>query len=258
MKKFLLAFLILSLYFNLVPHMFPMNDILRFFHLICFFPLAFLVSKRLFKSGMELYGVKFFKGWYGLILVGFVTGFISWAILYILSFVFDKYEFIGLKSFTESGLILIVVLIGFGLGSLINDMIVRGLVFNSLKGKLPSYLIFVLSTLIYSFDDIWFAGFSVQNTIFSIALGLSLTYAIFKTDSIWMTTGIHWGLNVCYGILFSVSNKIGDGLILFEVNKGTPILLDWMSTIISIMMFIFIYSYLRLSGVKRNKTTQAV
>ncbi|MDZ5471563.1 type II CAAX endopeptidase family protein [Bacillus sp. 31A1R] len=253
MKKFLLAFLILSLYFNLVPQLFPMNDILRFIHLVSFFPIALIVSKKLFKSGLELYGVKFFKGWYGLILVGFATGFISWAILYILSFVFNKYEYISMKSFTESGLILIVVLVGFGLGSLINDMIVRGLVFNSLKGKLPIYLIFILSILIYSFDDIWFAGFSVQNTIFSIALGLSLTYAIYKTNSIWMTTGIHWGLNVCYGVLFSVSNKVGDGIILFEVNKRAPILLDWMSTIISIMMFIFIYSYWRLSGGENSK-----
>lgn len=172
--------------------------------------------------------------------LGFSIGFISWSVLFGLYFHLGKYQFIGFVPFIDSAANLVIVFIGFGIGSLINDMIVRGYVINGLKGKIPTSSIFILSVLIYTFDDIWNAGFSWQNTIFSFILGLSLTYGFFKANSIWINTGIHFGLNVLYGLFFGVSQQVGGGLFLFRELPASDGMTPWLSTIISAVILLFL------------------
>ncbi|MCM3685311.1 CPBP family intramembrane glutamic endopeptidase [Mesobacillus subterraneus] len=140
---------------------------------------------------------------------------------------------------------LIVVFVGFGLGSLINDIIVRGLVFNFFKDRVPLVKLMVIAILLYALDDIWLEGFSINNTIFSIVLGLSLTYAFYTTNSIWANTGIHVGLNVVYGLFYGVSGKVGDGVFLFDVNeKANGFFSSYLSIIIACIMFLMVYRFL--------------
>jgi hypothetical protein len=227
----------LSCYFNVLPIAFPMNDILRFLHLLLFFPLAYILALKLGNAGLSLYGVVFYQGWLRNLLKGFSIGFCFWGILFALYFVLGRYEFEGFNPLSVSLRNIFVVIIGYGLGSLINDMIVRGYLINRLKGKFSLTTIFTLSILVYALDDIWFAGFSIQNTIFSAALGLSLTYSFIKANSIWLNTGIHYGLNVLYGLFFGVSQQAGGGIFLFSEGSSPGILSFWLSTIISILMF---------------------
>ncbi len=136
-----------------------------------------------------------------------------------------------------------VVLIGFFLGSLMNDMLVRGIVFAIFKDKLTFPYLFLIALILYALDDAWNEGFSVNNTIFSLALGLSLTYAFFKTNSIWMNTGIHFGINVVYGLFFGVSGKAGDGIFLFTVNEKVQLFTPWLSTMVALLLFGLVYLF---------------
>jgi membrane protease YdiL (CAAX protease family) len=237
----LFGFIILNLYFNLIPTLLPQNDILRFFHLLLFFPLAYILARKLTNEGMALYGVVFYKGWLRNLLLGFFIGFSFWAVLFSLYFQLGKYEFIGFGPLLNAAANFLVILVGFGLGSLINDMIIRGYIINQLKGKIPLSVIFTISLIIYTFDDIWNAGFSVQNTIFSFALGLSLTYSFIKANSIWLNTGIHFGLNVLYGLFFGVSQQIGGGIFLFKENSTSSNLTIWLSTFLSLMILFTVF-----------------
>jgi len=237
----LIGFIILNLYFNFIPSLLPKNDILRFFHLLLFFPLAYIVARKLTDEGMAMYGVVFYKGWIRNLLSGFFIGFSFWAVLFSLYFLLGKYEFIGFEPLLNAAAHFIVILVGFGLGSLINDMIIRGYIINQLKGKIPITVIFTISLFIYTFDDIWNAGFSVQNTIFSFALGLSLTYSFIKANSIWLNTGIHFGLNVLYGLFFGVSQQIGGGIFLFKETSNSSNLTIWLSTFISLMILFTLF-----------------
>jgi len=237
----LIGFIILNLYFNLIPTLLPKNDILRFFHLLLFFPLAYILARKLTREGMALYGFVFYKGWLRNLLLGFFIGFSFWAVLFILYFHLRKYEFIGFAPLLNAAANFFVILIGFGLGSLINDMIVRGYLINQLKGKIPLSVIFTVSLIIYTFDDIWNAGFSVQNTIFSFALGLSLTYSFIKANSIWLDTGIHFGLNVLYGLFFGVSQQIGGGIFLFKETSTSSNLTIWLSTFLSLLILLTVF-----------------
>lgn len=236
----LIGFIILNLYFNLIPTLLPKNDILRFFHLLLFFPLAYIVARKLMNEGLAMYGVVFYKGWIRNLFLGFFIGFSFWAVLFSLYFYLGKYEFIGFGPLLNGAANFFVVLVGFGLGSLINDMIVRGYIINQLKGKIPLAVIFIISLITYTFDDMWNAGFSFQNTIFSFALGLSLTYSFIKANSIWLNTGIHFGLNVLYGLFFGVSQQIGGGIFLFKETSTSSNLTIWLSTFLSLLILLIL------------------
>jgi membrane protease YdiL (CAAX protease family) len=243
-KKIILTltgFLILNLYFNFTPTLLPENDLLRFIQLISFFPLAYIVARTLSDDGFDMYGVVFYKGWIRNLLLGFSIGFSLWGVLFALYFFLGKYEFIGFGPLLNSMINILVILVGFSLGSLINDMIVRGFVINQLKGKIPIPVIFIISIIIYALDDIWHAGISIQNTIFSVALGLSLTYSFIKANSIWVNTGIHFGLNVVYGLFFGVTQQIGGGIFLFKETTASGGLTYWLSSFISLMILFTLF-----------------
>lgn len=119
---------------------------------------------------------------------------------------------------------LLQVLVGFFIGSLMNDLIVRGYVMNNLRGRLPVPWVFVISILIYCLDDYWYAPFTLYNFIFSACIGFSLTYAFYKTGSIWANTGLHFGNNVSYGLFYGLVQK-NDGGIFLVTDTGTDSLL---------------------------------
>ncbi|WP_161946696.1 CPBP family intramembrane glutamic endopeptidase [Ureibacillus xyleni] len=196
-------------------------------------------------DGLTSYGVVFFKGSIRNLTYGFATGATFWVILFGMYFFLGKLEFLGVKSIEESIFTFLIILFGFSTGSLINDMITRGLVFYHFKDRIPIPAVFSIAILLYAFDDVWYAGFSLQNTIFSIVLGLSLTYAFYKTNSIWANTGIHFGLNTIYGLFYGVSGNIGDGILLIEEGTAPSVWVQWFSTILSAIMFIVVIMTIR-------------
>ncbi|WP_246943390.1 CPBP family intramembrane glutamic endopeptidase [Bacillus pinisoli] len=237
---FIVKYLLLTLYFNLLPILINMNDIIRFLHILAFFPLAFLIAKLSGAGGMKSYGVVFVSGWKRNVGYGFTIGSITWTVLFLFYILFNKLHFQGVKFEGTSLVTLLIIIFGFGTGSLINDMITRGLVFYHFKDKISVISLFFISIILYSVDDIWYAGLSLQNCIFSVILGLSLTYALYKTNSIWFTTGIHFGLNLIYGSFYGVSGSLGTGI--FNVRETTPYVgwLGWLSSVIAMVMFLIV------------------
>ena len=135
---------------------------------------------------------------------------------------------------------LFMIMLTFLVGSFLNDIIVRGYVFGHLKGKMPMKWVFFISLVIYALDDSWNEGFSLWNTLFSFVLGLSITYAIYKTGSIWASSGIHWGLNVCYGIFNGTLGKSNEGILLTQ-NQSTTLITESINYTIPLFMFLFIF-----------------
>ncbi|OIK16476.1 hypothetical protein BIV60_04165 [Bacillus sp. MUM 116] len=109
-----------------------------------------------------------------------------------------------------------------------------------IKERIPVKWVFIISLILYALDDSWNEGFSISNTLFSLILGLSLTYAIYKTGSLWADTGIHWGLNVCYGI-FNGTLGSSDGGIIKTMYEPQSMFLEMISSIVPLFMFLFVY-----------------
>ncbi|MEL3971185.1 CPBP family intramembrane glutamic endopeptidase [Rossellomorea oryzaecorticis] len=173
-------------------------------------------------------------------------GFSFWLLRYVILYFLNGFEVIGVKSFTESLLLFFFVFFAFFIGSFLNDLIVRGYIFGHLKDKVNGKWIFIISILIYTLDDSWNEGFSVSNTIFSLILELSLTYAFYRTQSIWANTGIHWGLNVCYGIFNGMLGSTDGGIFITVNNPSPSLLIELISYIIPLLMFLFLYAFRKI------------
>ena len=197
----------LSLYFYLVPLLIPMNDLVRFLHLLGFFPVAYLLAKKIFGKGFESYGLIFFNGWQKNLGIGLLIGFIGWSLLFGVRMILGEYIVTGTKSISDSLIVLVMICAGFGVGSLISDMIVRGLVFHHFHKRVSFGMLIVISVILYTLDDIWLEGLTLNNFIFSACLGISLAYAFYKTHSVWANTGLHAGLNIAYGLFYGVSGE---------------------------------------------------
>ncbi|CAM4413008.1 CPBP family intramembrane metalloprotease [Paenibacillus alkaliterrae] len=239
-----MGFLILDLYFNLIPHLLPSGTVFWLLYACFFFVLAQHVSKLTGLRGLADLGIKAHFGWKRNLRIGFIYGAGIWAVMYALLGVFGDFQVIGFKKPPEAVIFLIEAFAGIFLISLINDLIVRGFVFAHLKGKIPSVALLLLSAVIYALDDVWLAGFSIQNTVFSVILGLSLGYVLLKSGSIWMNTGIHWGLNMMYSFVYGIPGREdAKGLLLTNpAGAGDSFLLDNAHIFAAILLFIIIFA----------------
>lgn len=170
--------------------------------------------------------------------------------------IFGGFQVIGIKEAPGSIIFLVEVFAGMFLGSLINELIVRGYVFAHLKGKILNSLLLLFSAFIYGLDDVWLVGFSIQNTIFSLILGLSLGYVLLKSGSIWMNTGIQMGLNVMYSFIYGIPGREdAQGLLLINRGASDSFILDNAHILAAIVLFLVVfvtYSRLRINSVNEQ------
>ncbi|MEH7076928.1 CPBP family intramembrane glutamic endopeptidase [Neobacillus drentensis] len=232
--------MILDLYFNLVPVQLD-NPFIQFGSTLLFFPLAHFIAKWVGLNGLKGLGIVFHRGWKKNFLYSFTIGFTFWMLMFGIQFLNGQLEFVGMKQPVDLIMPIVEVFVGYFVGSLINDLITRGYILQQLKGKVHIFWVFTISIIIYALDDYWYAGFSLSNIIFSILLGLSLTLAFYKTGSVWADTGLHYGLNIAYGLFYGlVGNPEGGILQIKETGQETV----YLQYIIPAMMFIFVVWFL--------------
>lgn len=254
--KALIGFILLDIYLN-VAIAGAGNIFLQLLLVAGFFPALFILLKWTGLEGYRDVGIRFHRKWTRNLLLGFGIGFVFWLISYLLSWGFGAFEITGVKPFGESIVTIVLVLGTFFIGSFFNDIITRGYIFAQLKDRIPVVWIFVISIVVYSFDDIWNEGFSLSNTLFSVLIGLSLTYAFYKSGSIWANTGIHWGLNVCYGLFNGTLGQDNGGIFNKTEFHVTSLFLEAKSYIIPLLMFLFVLAvWKRPSSVEKEVPNQ--
>ena len=250
-----IGFVFLNLYFNVPLKLFSSNNLIQFIALISMFPVMYLVAKWTKLDGLRGIGVYFHKGWFKNLLISLGIGFGFWLLMHSLLIALGVFSITGIKSFSTNAMILLFITVGYGLGSIINDMMICGYVIGHLKGKISIKWVFLISIFLYCIDDVWHGGFTVINMIFSFSLGLSLTYAFYKTGSIWANTGIHWGLNICYGLFYGLSGSEKDGIFFIRLGHKNPFVEHIFLISIPLIMFLVIYILITKTNLYTKKTS---
>jgi membrane protease YdiL (CAAX protease family) len=243
MKKILIGvtvFLLLNLYFNVMTH-FISNTIIQLICILLFFLIAHYAVKLVGLPGLKGLGLVRSKKGLQYFLFSFLIGFGCWTSMYVVYWNLGKFDITGTKTGLEALWIGFQVLVGFFLGSLINDLITRGYIINLLSGKLKPLVIGCISIFIYSLDDFWNGELTIMNFVFSLILGCSFTYAFFKTGSLWANTGLHFGLNVSYGLFYGLSGNYGAGIITTSEGGIHPITNQLVVLSAATVLFIIVY-----------------
>jgi membrane protease YdiL (CAAX protease family) len=235
------GFLALDLYFVFIPSILG-NPFLQFGAYLIVFPLAYFIAKWVGLNGLKGLGLVFHRGWLKNFIFSFWIGFSFWILMFVIQLLSGDLLWNGVLKSSELLMPLLMIIVGFFIGSLINDMIVRGFVINLLKDKLHVGWVYTISILMYALDDYWYAGFSVSNFIFSVILGLSLTYAFYTSGSIWADTGIHYGLNVAYGLFFGMVGSPGTSIFIIKEAVNQSLLSEVLYFFIPTLMFFAVLS----------------
>jgi membrane protease YdiL (CAAX protease family) len=247
-----IGFLIIDLYFNLIPKLFSLETVPWLLYAFLFFILAHQVAKLTGLGGMEDLGVKAHFGWKRNLRIGLLLGGGTWAAMYLLMWGFGDFQIVGVKKAPEAILFVIEVVGVMFLGSLMYNLIVRGYIFAHLKGKIRNVHLLLVSSLIFALDDIWLVGFSLSNALFSFILGLSLGYVLLKTGSIWMSTGMHMGISVMYCFVYGVpGSEAAKGLLVTTSGDNVSFALEHAHTIAAIVLLLVIlviYPWLKLNS----------
>jgi membrane protease YdiL (CAAX protease family) len=251
----MIGFIVLDMYFAIVTTQVG-NPFLQFGATLVFFPLAYFIAKWVGLDGLKGLGLLFHHGWKKNFFYSFLIGFSFWMLWYGIEFQIGQLEYVGIKPPRELFMPIIEVFVGFFVGSLINDLIIRGYVMNLLKGRIHILWIFTISILLYALDDYWYAGLSIHNIFFSILLGLSLTYSLYKTGSIWADTGIHYGLNIAYGLFYGLVGKAGGGIFIIKETGQDSTLSSLLSFVIPAIMFIFVLWFMKFYTNTKNPNTE--
>lgn len=247
MKKIIIgigSFLFLDLYFNVTTHLLS-NSAMQLVGMLLFFPIASYIAKLNGLSGLKGIGLFFHKNGFKFFIISFGVGFLLWAMMYTIYWWNGKFEITGMKVGMEAVMTVISIIVGFFLGSMINDLITRGFIINLLKRKIPVLFLGAICVLVYAMDDFWNGDITLLNFIFSISLGCSLTYAFMKTGSVWANTGIHFGLNVAYGMIYGLSGEYNSGLFLSKGGEINQLLNQTILLSITILLFLIVFTYYR-------------
>ncbi|MBS4174744.1 CPBP family intramembrane glutamic endopeptidase [Bacillus sp. FJAT-49736] len=238
--KVLLGLILLDIYLNVFIAK-TSNIVIQLLLVILFFPLLKIILKATKLNSFKSIGIVFHQKWKKNLIIGFSIGFTFWLIKYAIVYSFHGFEIVSVKNVTESLIAFFFVFFAFFIASFLNDIIIRGYIFGHLKKRMNGKWIFIISLFLYAVDDSWNEGFSLSNTLFSLAVGLSLTYAYYRTQSIWVDTGIHWGLNVCYGIFNGMIGSSDGGIFVTAFHPHPSIFIELISYFIPLLMFLFLY-----------------
>lgn len=257
MKSFplwVLVFVVLSLYVNLVPALLQQDSLLQWLgYWLSFFGLTFLVARYVLRlQGLQSLGMPLHKGWLRNLSLGFLVGVGVYALKYLACYGVGMFEIAGT---TDASFIYVLVgqaLVAMFFSSAINDVLIRGYTLAFLRKKrLMSWYVLV-ATALYILDDSWKEGFSLENIIFSATLGFTLAYTVLRTGTIWLSVGLHWGGNVMYRMLYGFS---GQGIWKLE-NMAEGPLFEYISLAVTALLFPVVYMLLKSRLLKTDEVTK--
>lgn len=80
--------------------------------------------------------------------------------------------------------------------SLAEDLLTRGYLFAHLSKKFSSATIIFLSASFFLLNHIWRLNDGADVLIYLFIMGILLAWTVYRTQSLWLAFGLHWGLNI--------------------------------------------------------------
>lgn len=107
-------------------------------------------------------------------------------------------EFNGIASIDVviKGLPMLLLMTSFP--SIAEDVLTRGYLYGHLFNKMKPWHWVLLSAVVYVLNHIWRLNEDPSVLVYLFLLGVVLASAVWKTKSLWLAFGIHWGANLAF------------------------------------------------------------
>lgn len=203
------VFLCLDLYVNLVPRYLPQTQIgYWILYWVGFFILIYLAVRYLLKlKDLCALGLQWHRNWGKNLIFGFSIGALVFFLKYLCCYEMGMFRITVWMEMSYITQMLMTAIVAMFFASAINDTLIRGywLAFCTRKSMMKWYI--PLVTILYALDDSWNEGLILSNFLYSLVLGITLAYTVYKTKSIWMSIGLHWGSNVLFRAMYGFNNQ---------------------------------------------------
>lgn len=203
---------------------------------IGFLAVSYFVARYQGLKNLAGFGLNLHRSWVVHLATGLLTGFCFFALSVAISDAagFEKVISIENLSVIIKQLPLILLMTVFP--SVAEDILTRGYLFAHLKRKISGNMFIMLSAAVYVLNHIWRLGQHPSVLIYLFILGIALAFALWKTGSLWLAFGIHWGSNIAFE---STSSFIKTT----EITHGHQT--TWVLAFSFLLMFIFLALILR-------------
>lgn len=165
---------------------------------IGFLLVAFATGRLQGWKGLEGYGLGFKYGWWQFLLRGLLLGLVFFGLSVALSVMVGYEQFTGFAPLTVILQKLPLLLLMTVFPSVAEDILTRGYLFGHLFVKMKPWHWVLLSAGIYVLNHIWRLSDDPSVLVYLFILGIVLAYTVWKTRSLWLAFGIHWGANIAF------------------------------------------------------------
>ena len=252
--KWSISFLLLNIYVNLIPRFIPPDKVHMWaVYWLGFFILASLLARYLLGlKGICDFGLQLHRRWLVNLGLGFGIGIATYALKYGLFYSLGKFEINGLMSASYILNLLLLGALAMLFSSLLNDIMIRGYTLAFCRNGSTMRWYVPAATALYVLDDFWNGDASLVNILFSALLGLAFAWTVYKTGSIWMSFGLHWGGNLVYRLMYGFD---GQGIWKLGNTVESPTF-NYLSLAVTAAMFGLAYWALRKWNLKAGDGTE--
>lgn len=194
--SFIIGFILLFAVYHF-PEFFTAFWIMAVFK-IGFLLVAFMTGRVQGWKGLEGFGLGLRTGWWRQLLKGLLLGllFFGFAIVLSVSVGFERFQ--GFASFNVVVNQLPLLLLMTVFPSVAEDILTRGYLFGHLFAKMKPWGWVLLSAAVYVLNHIWRLTEDPAVLTYLFVFGVALAFTVWKTKSLWLAFGIHWGANIAF------------------------------------------------------------
>lgn len=209
--SFFIGFIILFVVYHF-PEFFQAFWIMAVFK-IGFLLIAFGLTFLQGWNGLGAYGLGFKPYWAFNLVKGLCIGLLGFSVSFQLSILLGYDKIILFPSLEVIVKNIPILLLVTSIPSIAEDILTRGYLFGHLGNKMNKVSWILMSAIVFVLNHIWRLNDGAAVLAYLFFLGLLLAYTVWKTKSLWLAFGIHWGSNMAFesiNSLFKTKSLVSD------------------------------------------------
>ncbi|MCK0472748.1 CPBP family intramembrane glutamic endopeptidase [Halalkalibacter sp. APA_J-10(15)] len=227
---------------------FVLNEVLFVIVAILFFPLTHYLVRLVGYGGLNQLGLRFHKRWGRNLALGFIVGLSFNLVLFVVIYLFMGNRIQGVISVNEMLVVIVFALVTTSYTAFAEELLMRGFIYRSLQGLFTIKFILLFSIVLFVAYHLPNWGLPLPYWIRYALMGAVFFIVMWKSGSLWMSIGLHWGGNFMFYLLLTSHGLFPLSTVLFTQDS----LKGWLGVVAALLLLMTIIIFLKLSKGNRN------